>query len=106
MTEADPNRGWMPFRNDSKTYKDEDGVEQYGVYEWGYRNPENHHIVFSGKSSDGEAPKESVREHMENLATPKAQERAAEVGVDVSTLSGSGSGGKVTVPDVEKAAKE
>ncbi len=42
----------------------------------------------------------------ESSATPTAQERAKELGVDLSKVKGSGSGGKVTTEDVEKAAKQ
>jgi len=98
---AEANRGWNRYRNDSKLNAD----GEYGVWEYGVRNPDTHAIIFSGKSADGEPPKETAQEHLANLATPAAQERAAEVGVDVSSISGSGKGGKVTASDVEKAAQ-
>lgn len=77
------------FRNDSKTYTDENGVEQYGVAEWGYRDPVTHQVIF-GDPDD---------------ITEGAREKAAELGVNVHEVEGSGKGGKVTATDVEKAAK-
>jgi pyruvate/2-oxoglutarate dehydrogenase complex dihydrolipoamide acyltransferase (E2) component len=37
-------------------------------------------------------------------ATDKAEERAAELGVDLNTITGTGENGRITVEDVEKAA--
>ncbi len=39
-------------------------------------------------------------------ATPAAERRAEELGVDLSMVKGTGSGGRITVKDVQSAAKE
>src|SRR3712207_8708246 len=39
-------------------------------------------------------------------ATPAAERRAEEMGVDLSRVEGTGSGGRITVKDVQRAAKE
>ena len=43
-------------------------------------------------------------EYLEEVATDSAAEAAAEKGVDITKVQGSGSGGRVTKQDVEKAA--
>lgn len=44
------------YRNDSKTYTDENGVEQYGVFEMAYRDPQTHRIIFEGEEQAEAAP--------------------------------------------------
>src|SRR3712207_2090330 len=39
-------------------------------------------------------------------ATPAAERRAEELGVDLSRVEGTGSGGRITVKDVQSAARE
>ena len=39
-------------------------------------------------------------------ATPAAERRAEELGVDLSQVRGTGSGGRITVKDVQSAAKK
>ena len=68
-------------------YKNEDG--SYGKYREGFRDPDSHVIVF-GEPTD---------------ATDAAREKAVELGVDVNSVEGTGSEGRVTAQDVEKAAK-
>jgi pyruvate/2-oxoglutarate dehydrogenase complex dihydrolipoamide acyltransferase (E2) component len=51
-------------------------------------------------NSDHPVPFEAVE------TTPAAQATAEDVGVDVSTVQGTGKGGKVTKADVEAAAPE
>jgi pyruvate/2-oxoglutarate dehydrogenase complex dihydrolipoamide acyltransferase (E2) component len=40
------------------------------------------------------------------LLTPAAARRAEELGVDLSRVEGTGSGGRITVKDVQRAARE
>lgn len=40
----------------------------------------------------------------ESEVTPAASRKAQELGVDLSSIEGTGDGGKITVSDVEKAA--
>lgn len=51
----------------------------------------------TGQASE---PKSRVR------ATPAAERRAEELGVDLSGVKGTGSGGRITVQDVQSAAQE
>jgi pyruvate/2-oxoglutarate dehydrogenase complex dihydrolipoamide acyltransferase (E2) component len=39
-------------------------------------------------------------------ATPAAERRAGELGVDLSRVEGTGSGGRITVKDVQSAAEK
>jgi pyruvate dehydrogenase E2 component (dihydrolipoamide acetyltransferase) len=39
-------------------------------------------------------------------STPAARRRAAELGIDISTVTGSGPGGRITQEDVERKAQE
>lgn len=72
------------YFNMNKT--DADG--NFGVWEEGYRDPTTHTIVF-GEPAE---------------ATDAARDKAVELGVDVNSVEGTGSGGKVTVQDVEAEA--
>ena len=51
-------------------------------------------------TGQADKPKSRVR------ATPAAERRAEELGVDLSRVEGTGSGGRITVKDVQRAAKE
>lgn len=61
-----------------------------------------------GESSQDASPKPAQQDRGgDNVdATPKAREKAEELGVDISGIEGSGDGGKVTVDDVKKAAEK
>ena len=69
------------------SHENEDGT--FGKYKLGYRDPDTHVIHF-GEPTD---------------ATDAAREKAVELGVDVNSVEGTGSEGRVTASDVEKAAK-
>jgi pyruvate/2-oxoglutarate dehydrogenase complex dihydrolipoamide acyltransferase (E2) component len=58
--------------------------------------------VVGEASTPGEAgeKKEKVR------ATPAAERKAEDLGVDLSQIEGTGSGGRITVKDVREAAKQ
>lgn len=51
-------------------------------------------------AGQADKPQSSVR------ATPAAERRAEELGVDLSRVKGTGSGGRITVKDVQSAANE
>ncbi len=87
MAEPSIDRGL--YFNMNRTYINEDGEEVFGVWEEGFRDPDTHTVHFN-------EPK---------AATPAARDRAADAGVSVQEVEGSGKGGKVTASDVEKAAK-
>lgn len=64
---------------------------------------------------DGDMPQTSIEKHVAagrvawkdaDPVTDAAARRAEELGVDLADVSGSGEGGRVTVSDVEAAAKE
>lgn len=95
---------WNTYPRADKTYKDDDGNEQFGALYWGYRHPDTHLIIFSDVPADQPEPDEDPATDLARRATAAAQERAGELGVDVSTVEGSGKAGKVTKADVEKAA--
>ena len=82
------------YFNMNKTYTDDDGVEQYGVWEEGWRDKTDHTIHF-----EEEAPSAAAAEH-----TDAAQNRANELGVNIAEVQGTGQNGRVTVNDVEAHA--
>jgi pyruvate/2-oxoglutarate dehydrogenase complex dihydrolipoamide acyltransferase (E2) component len=53
-----------------------------------------------------EATERADRPKSEVEATPAAERRAEELGVDLSRVKGTGSGGRIIVKDVQDAAKE
>jgi pyruvate/2-oxoglutarate dehydrogenase complex dihydrolipoamide acyltransferase (E2) component len=58
--------------------------------------------VVDEASTSGEAG-----EHKDKVqATPAAERKAEELGVDLSQIGGTGSGGRITVKDVREAAKQ
>ncbi len=87
---AEPNIDKGLYFNMNKTRINENGEEVFGVWEEGFRDPTDHTIHFGEPKS----------------ATPAARDRAADAGVSVQEVAGSGKGGKVTAQDVERAAKE
>ena len=56
----------------------------------------------------GEAstPGEAVEQKDSAQATPAAERKAEDLGVDLSQIEGTGSGGRITVKDVTEAAKQ
>ena len=56
----------------------------------------------------GEAstPGEGGEQKDEAQATPAAERKAQDLGVDLSQIEGTGSGGRITVKDVREAAKQ
>jgi pyruvate/2-oxoglutarate dehydrogenase complex dihydrolipoamide acyltransferase (E2) component len=59
-------------------------------------------VVVGEASTPGEAG-----EHKDKAqATPAAERKADELGVDLSQIEGTGSGGRITVKDVTKAANQ
>jgi pyruvate/2-oxoglutarate dehydrogenase complex dihydrolipoamide acyltransferase (E2) component len=53
-----------------------------------------------------EAAEQADEPKSEVEATPAAERRAEELGVDLSQVRGTGSGGRITVKDVQSAAKK
>ncbi len=54
----------------------------------------------------GEATEQADEPKSEVQATPAAERRAEELGVDLSQVRGTGSGGRIIVKDVQNAARE
>jgi pyruvate/2-oxoglutarate dehydrogenase complex dihydrolipoamide acyltransferase (E2) component len=61
-------------------------------------------IVEQTLDESGEVSAETTQ-HEEVQATPAAKRKAEELGVDLSQVEGTGSGGRITVRDVQSAAK-
>jgi pyruvate/2-oxoglutarate dehydrogenase complex dihydrolipoamide acyltransferase (E2) component len=58
--------------------------------------------VVGESSTPGEAGEQKHRAQ----ATPAAERKAQDLGVDLSQIEGTGSGGRITVKDVREAAKQ
>jgi pyruvate/2-oxoglutarate dehydrogenase complex dihydrolipoamide acyltransferase (E2) component len=54
----------------------------------------------------GDATEQADEPKSEVQATPAAERRAEELGVDLSQVRGTGSGGRIIVKDVQQAARE
>jgi len=57
------------------------------------------------RQTAGVAEPESQEQDAEIVATEAAERKAEELGVDLAAAEGTGSGGRITVEDVERAAK-
>jgi pyruvate dehydrogenase E2 component (dihydrolipoamide acetyltransferase) len=56
--------------------------------------------------NDVSVAEEPVEPKREVEATPAAKRKAEELGTDLSMVEGTGSGGRITVKDVESAAEQ
>ena len=63
---------------------------------------EEEEAVVGEASTPGEAGEQNDKVQ----ATPAAERKAEELGVDLSQIEGTGSGGRITVKDVREAAKQ
>lgn len=61
-------------------------------------------VHYSKESAGPETRRQSEHYYEDISTTGAAAERAAELGVDLSTVEGTGKGGRITKADVEKAA--
>jgi pyruvate/2-oxoglutarate dehydrogenase complex dihydrolipoamide acyltransferase (E2) component len=61
--------------------------------------------AIEGPGESGDAPEPADEETAEVEATDAAREKAAELGVDLKGIEGTGSGGRVVLRDVRKAAR-
>jgi len=59
-------------------------------------------VVVGEASTPGEAGEQKDRAQ----ATPAAERKAEDLGVDLSQIEGTGSGGRITVKDVTEAANQ
>lgn len=73
MAEVNVHRNM--YLNTEKTYTDENGVEQYGVYELGYRDPDSHRIRFDdGGEADAPVAAEAPADEPELVTVTKDPE--------------------------------
>jgi len=73
-------------------------------WSWGEQNPTTSAVTHT--DNDVSVAEEAEESTGEVKATPAATRKAKELGVDLSTVEGTGSGGRITVPDVESAAEQ
>ena len=73
-------------------------------WSWGEQDP----MTSAGTHTDNDVSvaEEAVESTSEVTATPAATRKAKELGVDLSMVEGTGSGGRITVQDVESAAEQ
>ncbi len=76
------------------------------VSDWSW--VEQNTIASAGTHTDNEVnlAEEAVESGSEVKATPAATRKAKELGADLSKVEGTGSGGRITVRDVENAAEQ
>ena len=67
--------------------------------------PVHRRIEGDRRQNAGVAEPESQEQDVEIVATEAAERKAEELGVDLDSVEGTGSGGRITVEDVERAAK-
>ncbi len=67
--------------------------------------PVQRRIEGDRRQNAGVAEPESQEQDAEIVATEAAERKAEELGVDLAAAEGTGSGGRITVEDVERAAK-
>ena len=80
--------------NTPATPKPGEGVEA--------RLEEDEAVVGEAQATPGEAGEQKDKVQ----ATPAAERKAEDLGVDLSQIEGTGSGGRITVKDVTEAAKQ
>jgi pyruvate/2-oxoglutarate dehydrogenase complex dihydrolipoamide acyltransferase (E2) component len=76
------------------------------VSDWSWSEPDP--MTSSEKHTDNDVSvaEEPVEPKREVEATPAAKRKAEELGTDLSMVEGTGSGGRITVKDVESAAEQ
>jgi pyruvate/2-oxoglutarate dehydrogenase complex dihydrolipoamide acyltransferase (E2) component len=63
-------------------------------------------LVEEAVVGEASTPGEAAEQKDEAQATPAAERKAEDLGVDLSQIEGTGSGGRITVKDVTGAAKQ
>jgi pyruvate/2-oxoglutarate dehydrogenase complex dihydrolipoamide acyltransferase (E2) component len=84
----------------------EEPTDPPGVSGWSW--VEQNTVTSAGTHTDNDASvaEEAAESTSEVKATPAATRKAKELGVDLSMVEGTGSGGRITVQDVESAAEQ
>ena len=75
------------------------------VSDWSWSEPDPMKSSEKHTDNDVSAAEEAVEPKREVEATPAAKRKAEELGIDLSMVGGTGSGGRITVKDVESAAE-
>ncbi len=76
------------------------------VSDWSWVEPNSMTSAETHTDNDASVAEEDVESKSEVKATPAATRKAKELGVDLSMAEGTGSGGGITVQDVESAAEQ
>ena len=76
------------------------------VSDWSWSEPDPMTSAEKHTDSDVSVAEEAVEPKREVEATPAAKRKAEELGTDLSMVEGTGSGGRITVKDVESAAEQ
>jgi pyruvate/2-oxoglutarate dehydrogenase complex dihydrolipoamide acyltransferase (E2) component len=76
------------------------------VSDWSWVEQNSTRTARSSTDNDESAAEEGVETEGEVKATPAATRKAKELGTDLSKVEGTGSGGRITVRDVENFAGE
>jgi pyruvate/2-oxoglutarate dehydrogenase complex dihydrolipoamide acyltransferase (E2) component len=76
------------------------------VSDWGWSEPDPMTSAEKHTDNDVSVAEEPVEPKREVEATPAAKRKAEELGTDLSMVEGTGSGGRITVKDVESAAEQ
>jgi pyruvate/2-oxoglutarate dehydrogenase complex dihydrolipoamide acyltransferase (E2) component len=76
------------------------------VSDWSWVGPNTMTSAETHTDNDASVAEEAVESKSEVKATPAATRKAKELGADLSMVEGTGSGGRITVQDVESAAEE
>jgi pyruvate/2-oxoglutarate dehydrogenase complex dihydrolipoamide acyltransferase (E2) component len=76
------------------------------VSDWSWGEQDSMRSAGSSTDNDESAAEEDVEAESEVKATPAATRKAKELETDLSMVEGTGSGGRITVRDVENAAEE
>ncbi len=76
------------------------------VSDWSWSEPDPMTSAEKHTDNDVSVAEEAGESTSEVKATPAATRKAKELGVDLSMVEGTGSGGRITVKDVENAAEQ
>jgi pyruvate/2-oxoglutarate dehydrogenase complex dihydrolipoamide acyltransferase (E2) component len=76
------------------------------VSDWRWVEPNSMTSAETHTDNDVSVAEEAEEAKSEVKATPAATRKAKELGVDLSMVEGTGSGGRITVQDVESAAEQ
>ena len=76
------------------------------VSDWSWSEPDPMTSAEKHTDNDVSVAEDAAEPKREAEATPAAKRKAEELGTDLSIIEGTGSGGRITVKDVESAAEQ